>query len=104
MARLLQTVVWMINARCICSKSAANSLFQVVIAYGRGRWETRKVSSDVADLFTDLIAIIAYLQDIVNTDIQPSTFNLQRHLLSRPTVRIFRAEAANHWKDAVTER
>jgi putative transposase len=31
-----------------------------------------------------------------------NTFNLQRHLISRPTLRIFRAEAANHWKDAVT--
>jgi putative transposase len=33
-----------------------------------------------------------------------NTFNLQRHLVSRSTLRIFRAEAANHWKDAVTER
>jgi hypothetical protein len=31
-----------------------------------------------------------------------NTFNVQRHLISRPTLRIFRAEAANHWKDAVT--
>ena len=31
-----------------------------------------------------------------------NTFNLQRHLISRSTLRIFRAEAANHWKDAVT--
>src|SRR5262249_58404783 len=28
--------------------------------------------------------------------------NVQRHLTSRPTLRIFRAEAASHWKDAVT--
>jgi len=33
-----------------------------------------------------------------------NTFNLQRHLVSRPTLRIFRAEAVNHWKDGVTER
>ena len=31
-----------------------------------------------------------------------NTFNLQRHLVSRATLRIFRAEAANHWRDAVT--
>ena len=31
-----------------------------------------------------------------------NTFNLQRHLVSRATLRIFRAEAANQWHDAVT--
>jgi putative transposase len=31
-----------------------------------------------------------------------NTFNLQRHLASRATLRIFRAEAANQWRDAVT--
>jgi hypothetical protein len=31
-----------------------------------------------------------------------NTFNLQRHLVSRSTLRIFRAEAANQWQDAVT--
>jgi putative transposase len=30
-----------------------------------------------------------------------STFNLQRHLVSRSTLRIFRPEAANQWRDAV---
>jgi putative transposase len=30
-----------------------------------------------------------------------NTFNLQRHLISRSTLRIFRAEAANHWQIAV---
>ena len=30
-----------------------------------------------------------------------NTFNLQRHLVSRSTLRIFRAEAANQWCDAV---
>ena len=30
-----------------------------------------------------------------------TTFNLQRHLVSRSTLRIFRAEAANQWRDAV---
>jgi putative transposase len=30
-----------------------------------------------------------------------NTFNLQRHLISRSTLRIFRAEAAAHWQDAV---
>ena len=30
-----------------------------------------------------------------------NTFNLQRHLVSRSTLRIFRAEAANRWRDAV---
>jgi len=30
-----------------------------------------------------------------------NTFNLQRHLLSRATLRIFRAEAANQWHNAV---
>ena len=30
-----------------------------------------------------------------------NTFNLQRHLVSRPTLRMFRAEAANRWRDAV---
>jgi hypothetical protein len=33
-----------------------------------------------------------------------NTFYLQRHLVSRPTLRILRAEAANRWKDAVTQR
>jgi hypothetical protein len=30
-----------------------------------------------------------------------NTFNLQRHLVSHSTLRIFRAEAANQWRDAV---
>ena len=30
-----------------------------------------------------------------------NTFNLQRHLISRSTLRTFRAEAAAHWQDAV---
>ena len=30
-----------------------------------------------------------------------NTFNLQRHLVSRSTLRIFRAEASNQWRDAV---
>ena len=30
-----------------------------------------------------------------------NTFNLQRHLVSRSTLRIFRAEAANQWQHAV---
>jgi transposase-like protein len=30
-----------------------------------------------------------------------NTFNLQRYLISRSTLRIFRAEAANQWWDAV---
>ena len=30
-----------------------------------------------------------------------NTFNLQRYLVSRSTLRIFRAEAANQWRDAV---
>jgi len=30
-----------------------------------------------------------------------NTFNLQRHLISRATLRIFRAEAANQWHNAV---
>jgi putative transposase len=30
-----------------------------------------------------------------------NTFNLQRHLVSRSTLRIFRAEAANQWRNAV---
>jgi transposase-like protein len=30
-----------------------------------------------------------------------NTFNLQRHLLSRSTLRIFRADAAAHWQAAV---
>jgi transposase-like protein len=29
-----------------------------------------------------------------------NTFNLQRHLISRRTLRLFRAEAADHWKHA----
>ena len=32
-----------------------------------------------------------------------NTFNLQRHLISRSTLRIFRAEAANHWRDALCQ-
>ena len=31
-----------------------------------------------------------------------NTFDLQRHLVSRSTLRIFRAEAANEWRDAVS--
>src|ERR1700746_399638 len=30
-----------------------------------------------------------------------NTFNFQRHLISRSTLRIFRAEAAAQWQDAV---
>src|ERR1700688_1274567 len=30
-----------------------------------------------------------------------NNFNLQRHLISRPTLRTFRAEAAAQWQDAV---
>jgi putative transposase len=30
-----------------------------------------------------------------------NTFNLQRHLISRSTLRVFRAEAANNWQIAV---
>jgi putative transposase len=31
-----------------------------------------------------------------------NTFNLQRHLVSRSTLRVFRAEAIAHWQSAVT--
>jgi putative transposase len=30
-----------------------------------------------------------------------NTFNLQRHLISRSILRIFRAEATGHWQSAV---
>jgi transposase-like protein len=30
-----------------------------------------------------------------------NTFNLQRHLVSRSTLRIFRAAAASEWRNAV---
>jgi hypothetical protein len=30
-----------------------------------------------------------------------NTFNLQRHLVSRSTLRIFRAEATREWRNAV---
>jgi transposase-like protein len=30
-----------------------------------------------------------------------NTFNLQRHLVSRSTVRIFRSEEASEWRNAV---
>jgi putative transposase len=30
-----------------------------------------------------------------------NTFNVQRHLVSRSALRIFRAEATNQWRDAV---
>jgi putative transposase len=32
---------------------------------------------------------------------RPHTFNFQRHLVSRSTLRVFRAEAAAQWSDAV---
>ena len=32
-----------------------------------------------------------------------NTFNVQRHLVSRSTLRIFRAEAASEWRNAVAE-
>ena len=31
-----------------------------------------------------------------------NTFNLERQLVSRSTLRVFRAEAANQWRNAVT--
>jgi putative transposase len=31
-----------------------------------------------------------------------NTFNLQRHLVSRATLQIFRAEAATQWQSAIT--
>jgi transposase-like protein len=31
-----------------------------------------------------------------------NTFNLQHHLVSRSTLRIFRSEAAAHWRAATT--
>jgi putative transposase len=31
-----------------------------------------------------------------------NTFNLQRHLISRTTLRTFRAEATSQWRAAVT--
>ena len=33
-----------------------------------------------------------------------NTFNFQRHLVSRSTLRIFRAEAADQWRNAVAQR
>jgi len=33
-----------------------------------------------------------------------NTFNLQRHLVSRSTLRIFRTEAANQWREAVAAK
>ena len=33
-----------------------------------------------------------------------NTFNLQRHLVSRSTLRIFRIEAANQWREAVAAK
>jgi len=33
-----------------------------------------------------------------------NTFNLQRHLVSRSTLRIFRAEAADQWRDGLPQR
>jgi putative transposase len=30
-----------------------------------------------------------------------NNFNFQRHLVLRSTLRMFRAEAANHWQEAV---
>jgi hypothetical protein len=32
-----------------------------------------------------------------------NAFDLQRHLVSRATLRVFRAEAANQWRDALTQ-
>ena len=36
-----------------------------------------------------------------SVSVKMPTFNLQRHLISRSTLRVFRAEAANEWRNAV---
>ena len=58
--------------------------------YGRERKMQRFKSACSAQRFLSMHAAIH------------NTFNLQRHLVSRTTLRVFRAEAANQWRAAVT--
>jgi hypothetical protein len=52
MVQMLQTVVSIINDRCICSKSAANALFQVVILCGSSQPKSQRASEHAGAVFT----------------------------------------------------
>jgi putative transposase len=38
----------------------------------------------------------------VHSAVHNTSFNIQRHLVARRTLRLFRAEAAQHWASATT--
>jgi hypothetical protein len=73
---------WPINEFCGPEQSNDNGI-------GRERKMQRFKSARSAQRFFSMHAAVH------------NTFNLQRHLLSRSTLRIFRAEGASEWRNAV---
>jgi hypothetical protein len=51
MVQMLQTVVSIINGRCICSKSTANALFQVVILCESSQPKSQRASEHASAVF-----------------------------------------------------